>query len=134
MCSGWASRRACVVPKRKRTTSPCSRKPSRRSPSGSRCTSRRLPSSRCPRGPGGVTLRAKIFLEQRDRLAPCVTRFGRGVDILARVVEETVRAALVDFHFAALVELLKPRGQPVDVGPRDPSVVLAVCIEYREVE
>src|SRR5216683_3098244 len=106
MCSGWASRRARVVPKRKRTTSPWSRKPSRR-----------LPSTRCPRGPGGVALRAKIFLEQRDRLAPRVTRFARGIDVLACVVEETVRAALVDFHFAAFVELFERRGQPVNVGP-----------------
>src|ERR1700758_1394151 len=123
MWSGWARSSARVVPKRRRTTSPWSRKPSRRSPSGSRCTSRRLPSSRCPRGPGGLSLRAggaalsaKIFLEQRERLAPRVSRFGRRVDILARVIEKAVRAAFVDFYLAALVELLERRGEPVGVG------------------
>src|SRR5271165_5881782 len=54
MWSGWARRTARVPPKRKRTTSPCSRKPSCRSFSGARWISRKLPSRRCPRGPGGV--------------------------------------------------------------------------------
>src|SRR5258707_1200269 len=56
------------------------------------------------------------------------------MDVRTRVVEEAVRASLVDLYLAFLVELFQRRRQTIDVGALDPSVVLAVGVKDRTAE
>src|SRR5487761_1672670 len=71
----------------------------------------------------------ELLIEQRERLLPCVARVLFAVNVFARIVEESVRASLVDLHLARLAEPLERGREPVDIRALNPSVVLAVGVE-----
>src|SRR3989442_15268302 len=75
----------------------------------------------------------EIPFEQVKRTLPRVLGVFGAINVGARVVEESVRAARIGFYFARFVEPFEGAGQPVDVFALNPSVVLAVGIKHRTV-